>query len=80
MPIHVDIRINDENVRTVHIGREQDLVGKDEVHQYRITTGTVSTRADWWDPDSVTFEHKYSDGVEVCVARGLEALYGQQDS
>ena len=76
MPIHVDIRINDENVRTVHIGREQDLVGKDEVHQYRITTGTINTRADWWDLDSVTFEHKYSDGVEVCVRKGLEALYG----
>ena len=77
MPIHVDIRINDENVRTVHIGREDDFSGNDGIHKYRITTGTINTRVDWWDPDSVTFEHKYSDGVEVCVAKGLEALYGK---
>lgn len=78
MPIHIDIRINDEHIRSVHIGREEDLLGKNEEHKYRITAGTIRTRADWWDPDSAEFTHKYSDGAEVCVAKGLLALYGNK--
>jgi hypothetical protein len=80
MPIHVDIRINDKHIRTVHIGREDDFLGTEGEHTYRITENTINTRADWWDPDSVQFTHTYSDGAEICVAKGLEALYAKQQS
>jgi hypothetical protein len=80
MPIHVDIRINDKHIRTVHIGREDDFLGTEGEHTYRITESTINTRADWWDPDSVQFTHVYSEGAEVCVAKGLLALYGEGES
>lgn len=77
MPVHVDIKINEKYIKTVHIGRDEGLRGKQEVHAYTVTDKVTSDgRPDWWGDDCAHFEHRYSDGVEVCVTKGLQALYG----
>ena len=80
MPIHIDIRINDKYINTVHIGRDEELKGTDEVHIYTVTDRVASnTRPDWFGDMAVQFEHKYSDGLEICVTKGLQALYGKEN-
>lgn len=76
MPIHVDIRINDEHIKTIHIGRDDAYMGSDEIHSYIVTDRTVTTRSDWYDIDAKRFKHKYSDGLDVCVQKALEAYNG----
>lgn len=92
MPIQVYIEVNGEPVRTVYIarveGRTNDL---DTVNVYEatVTDGPVRrfrdgrrytdapTVKDW--EAGVTFQHRYGDGVGVCVAKALEALHQKQE-
>ncbi len=74
MPIHVDIRINDTNATVVHIGRMEDFKGKREVHTYRAVEGRA--RYD----QGVEFKHRYSDGLLVCVEKGIAALNREEQA
>jgi hypothetical protein len=73
MPIHVEIRINHELIDTIHIGRMEELKGRDQSHQYLVTNKTTKSMVDWTDPNAVEFEHNYSEGAHICVAKALEA-------
>ena len=76
MPIHIDIRVNDELIKQVHIGRDEIFGATDKTHRYMVTDQVHMTRADFYGKDAKTFMHKYDDGLEICVRKGLEALYG----
>jgi len=73
MPLHVEIRINQELIDTIHIGRMDELKGRDQNHRYLVTNKTTKSMVDWTDPNAVEFEHNYSDGAHICVSKALEA-------
>ncbi|MEC8569038.1 MAG: hypothetical protein VXY56_12290, partial [Pseudomonadota bacterium] len=85
----VYIEVNGEPVRTVHIarveGRTKDLDAVN-VYEATVTDGEVRRYRDGrrytpaptvkeWDA-GVRFQHRYGDGVGICVAKALEALEG----
>jgi hypothetical protein len=79
MPLHVDIRINNRLINTLHIGRVSGTTDPDSINEYVIVDGEKpETVSQWYE--GTDFTHRYGDGAEICVAKGLEALYGKQDS
>ena len=78
MPLHVDIRINEKLINTIHIGRLEGDTNPASLNTYKIVQGDRPTTVEEW-LEGETFEHRYGDGAEVCVMKGLEALiYGQK--
>lgn len=77
MPLHIDIKINDILINTVHIGRVSGDTNPDSINKYLIVDGETPQTADQWF-EGEGFEHRYGDGAELCVARGLLALYGER--
>jgi hypothetical protein len=79
MPIHVDIRINDQLLNQVHITRVRGNQKPDSFNDYLVIDGDYPTRMEDWLIDGVPFSHRYGDGAEICVMKGMEALYGKLD-
>jgi len=74
MPIHVDIKINDTLINTLHIGRFSGEGTKaDSVNVYLAVEGDRPTSLDDWIR-GVEYRHRYGDGAEVCVVKALKAL------
>lgn len=78
MPLHIDIKINETLINTVHIGRVSGDTRPDTINNYVIVEGERPTTMDQWF-EGADFEHRYGDGAELCVARGLLALYGEKE-
>lgn len=77
MPIHVDIRINDSLVRTLHIGRATNNpsdIMSDSVNTYFAVLGSKPTSYENWVERGIEFEHRYGDPIEVCVQKALDAI------
>lgn len=82
MPLRIRIDINGQPISTYWIGRVEGKAYPDEINTYVIGEGTEDRppwdRIDWREAaygDVLTkFEHRYGDGAEVCVRKGLEAL------
>jgi hypothetical protein len=73
MPIHVDIKINDKLINTIHIGRLRGGTHPDNVNTYLVVEGkNPETPAEWYA--GVEYTHRYGDGAEVCVMKALKAL------
>jgi hypothetical protein len=71
MPLHVEIRVNDRVLETIHIGRLESLYSNTQ----------ESTYAVWKDDEELgslddvpLFKHRYDEGAEVCVMKALQAL------
>lgn len=79
MPIHVDIRINDQLINQVHIGRISGDTESDSINEYLIIDGERPSRWEDWYIDGIPFKHRYGDGAEICVMKGMQALYGKMD-
>lgn len=73
MPLHVDIKINNTLINTVHIGRVSGGTNPDSINEYVIVEGETPQTIDHWY-EGVDFTHRYGDGAEICVAKGLLAL------
>lgn len=75
MPIHVDIRINDTLINQIHIGRFRGTgTDPDDINEYLVVDGPKPTRLEDWMIDGIPFTHRYGDGAEICVMRGLRVL------
>jgi hypothetical protein len=75
MPIHVDIKINDTLINTIHIGRFSGEGTKpDDVNVYLAVEGKKPTNLDDWVMGGKEYRHRYGDGAEVCLAKALKAL------
>lgn len=74
MPIHVDIRINDKLINQLHIARVSGGTNPDDVNDYVILEGDRPIRHEDWLIDGIPFKHRYGDGAEICVMRGLRML------
>lgn len=73
MPVHVRIYINNEEIKTLHIGRIDGGMAADSLNTYKVVSGArPSTVEEWLDGE--TFEHRYGDGVEICVGKAIDAL------
>jgi hypothetical protein len=77
MPIHVDIRINDTLINQIHIGRAKGGTDPDDINTYIVIEGGQPLRLEDWYIDGIPFMHRYGDGAEICVMKGMQALYGQ---
>ena len=67
MPLHVDIRVNDQHLASLTIGRTEEFKGQHHEHEYMVVRNQDFT-------SMARFTHTYSDGAEVCVERALQAL------
>lgn len=77
MPLHVEIRINEHLLNTLHIGRAKGGTHPDDINDYLVVEGPMPRSFSDWHVDGTPYTHRYGDGAEVCVARALEALgYG----
>lgn len=74
MPIHVDIKINDNLIETLHIGRMESLRGTTETHNYLVVRGKNPDSTADWHKRGFVFNHRYSDGALICVMLAVEAL------
>jgi len=70
MPLHVEIRVNERLIETVHIGRLERLNSRVQTSQYVVWRDDEDPHAG----DRITFAHKYDEGAEVCVMKALAAL------
>ena len=74
MPLHVDIRANEKVINQIHIGRTKGGTHPDDINTYLVVEGDTPTRWEDWYIEGIPFEHRYGDGAEVCVTKGLQAL------
>ncbi len=80
MPVRIRIDVNGQLQTTLWIGRIKGKAEPDWVNRYIIDEGS-ETLEPWNYPgakfeDCVQFTHRYGDGLETCVQRGLEAWNG----
>lgn len=80
MPVRIRIDVNGRDQRTYWIGRVKGKAHPDSVNTY-IIAGGIDTEYPWDGRDSTLgdfpqFTHRYGDGLEICVQRGLEAWNG----
>lgn len=73
MPIHIDVRVNDRPIKSLHIGRESGGTDADDLNTYVIMETAFGDIPLRWDY-TTRFQHRYGDGVDVCIRKGLEAL------
>lgn len=73
MPIHVDIRINETLINTIHIGRFRGGTKPDDINLYLAVEGDRPQSLDDW-VKGVEYNHRYGDGAEICVMKAIEAL------
>lgn len=78
MPIHIDIRINRELINTLHIARVKGGTKPDDINDYLILEGDEPLRYEDWLVDGVPFTHRYGDGAEICVMKGIQAVHGHE--
>ena len=76
MPIHVDIKINDTLISSLHIGRVSGGTNPTDINPYLVVRGANPRTISEWDDYGVGFYHTYGDGAEVCVYHALTALNG----
>lgn len=81
MPLNVTVAINGLPLREYHIGRLEGGTGADDLNTYAVAEiknpkrQTQEHRLSYDDFDSSPkFEHRYGDGVEVCVEKALAAI------
>lgn len=86
MPVSVEIKVNTKLVTTIHIGRSVYISGgpaQDSVNPYVAVAkscedygyfemGRLPTSHEW--DNGTPFEHRYGDGLEICVEKALVAL------
>lgn len=79
MPLHIDIRLNQQLLGTVHIGRVEGDEQPNTVNTYRaVETRPGDYDIDFFGADSVEFTHRYGDGALICAQKAIEALTKRQ--
>lgn len=76
MPLHIDIKVNEQLIDQLHIGRLDQLYSNEQVSQYLVVRGIYPPHAVPYQQEGVSFMHKYDDGALVCVEKAIAALRG----
>ena len=75
MPIRVDITVNGQAVRTLQIARTEGRgLALDQVNIYTVIETNEEPYMVNFDKGTIMFDHRYGDGVEVCVAKAITAF------
>jgi hypothetical protein len=76
MPIHVTIKVNETEVRNIHIARIGGGLDRNpfNTHDYAVLDRKHSpvNEKDW--DSGAKFTHVYGDDITVCVEKALAAL------
>ena len=74
MPIHVDIRINEKLINSLHIGRMKGGTNPDDVNDYLVVEGKEPELFADWVTYGIPFRHRYGAGAEVCVMKAIQII------
>lgn len=90
MPLHIDIRINDDLIRRLHISRlTSNGMKPDSVNEYSVVVaeketvfrGEIARKEfkacpDWWEWETseIRFMHRYGDDELTCLLKAVEAV------
>jgi hypothetical protein len=90
MPLHIDIKINDNLIRRVHITRmTHNGMKPDSVNEYSVVVAEKESVLrggrlikefkecpDWWEWEvsEIRFHHRYGDDELTCLMKALEAV------
>jgi len=72
MPIHIDVHVNNKYIKSYHIGRYEGKPEDDSVNTYLVVEDIGIGKPVW--SEGHVFLHRYGDGIDVCIQKGLEAL------
>jgi len=75
-PIHIDVYVNQRPIHSWHIGRIMGGTDPDDVNPYLIVKGPNNGNPDWNSETGVEFMHRYGDGIDTCIQRGICAILG----
>lgn len=94
MPLHIDVRINDEIIERLHIARlSKNGMQEQSVNEYGVIRSVKETaynesgvtikrfpkEPEWVDwLEAPSFEHRYGEEALVCVLRALETMMPEQ--
>jgi hypothetical protein len=79
MPLHIDIRLNRELLHTLHIARLEGGTAPDDINTYVIVKGEEPLFREQWVANGTQYEHRYGDGADICVMKGIEAMNEEQE-
>lgn len=71
MPIHIPVYVNDRLIKTYHIGRVAGDTDPDSINEYLIVEDDQL-----WQVGK-KFTHRYGDGIDTCVIKGINAMMEQ---
>ena len=74
MPIHVDIKINEKLINSLHIGRVRGGTQPEDINDYLVVEGDIPKSFSDWVATGIPFTHRYGDGAEVCVMKAIQVL------
>jgi len=74
MPIHVDIKINERLINSLHIGRIRGGTEPEDINDYLVVEGDIPKSFSDWHATGIPFTHRYGDGAEVCVMKAIKAI------
>lgn len=94
MPLHIDIRVNDNLVRRIHISRmTHNGMNPDSVNEYSVVVSEKESvirqgrihkeyknYPDWWEWDmsEIRFNHRYGDDDLTCLMKAIQAVKAHQ--
>lgn len=79
MPLNITVHVNDRFIKQYRIGREEGGTELDDINTYRILEFEAGDGDQLWTMGD-KFEHRYGDGVDVCILKGLQALLATPSS
>lgn len=90
MPLHIDIRVNENVIRKLHISRiTHNGMQADSVNEYSVVVADKETVVrqgkiykefkdcpDWWEWETseIRFLHRYGDDELTCLMKAVEAV------
>ena len=78
MPINIEVYVNQKYIKQYRIGRAEGTTEPDSINTYHILEFEHGdTKTQKWS-EGPQFQHRYGDGIDICIQKGLEALNGHQ--
>ena len=74
MNTQVEMRVGGNIITVFHIARIEGNPDKHSINKYVGGFRRPGEQPDWYADDMVEFEHRYGDGIEELVRKGLNAI------
>lgn len=80
MAVQVEMRVNGNIIKVLHIGRTEGTEDKYSVNTYLAGFRRAGEQPDWYSPDMVELNHTYGDGIEELVRKALNAIKENEEN